>query len=62
MPARSRWNFTVSQLELLLIEGEGEEEGDFSCQLERDRDEWSIHVSDTSNILYLSDRFALPLG
>ena len=51
----------MSQLELLLIEGEDGEEGDFFCQLGRGQEDWSIHVGDSPSILFLSDRFVLLL-
>lgn len=52
----SRWNFTIAQLQLMLIEGEDAGDGDFSCQLGAEQEQqWSINSGEFSNILHLSD-------
>ena len=49
----SRWNFTVSQLQMMMIEGE--DDSDFSCQ--QDRNQLNLHVSDGARMLYLTKRY-----
>ena len=49
----SRWNFTVSQVQLLMIEGE--DDNDFSFQ--QDQNQLNLHVSDGARMLYLTKRY-----
>ncbi len=55
-----RWNFTISRLNLLLLEGEVDD--DVSCQLDNDElSDWIVNVDSSKGILFVSNRLIILL-
>ncbi len=53
-----RWNFTVSRLQLSLLEGEGGyDQEDVSCQVDgTGASDWVFNADSTNGILFVSNR------
>jgi hypothetical protein len=55
MHVTCRWNFTVGNMELMLIEGEEKEERGQSCSMFEDLD-WEVHVDTMLGRLYSTSK------
>lgn len=57
-----RWNFTVGDVELVLVEGEDEEQqqGGHSCNLFHEL-EWELHVDALLGLVYSTHRSVISI-